>query len=227
MQPIAYIENDFTGKFGIPRQSLLTESMISTIRFIPPYDVKEAFDGLEEFSHLWLVWVFSENLGRTFNPTVRPPVLGGNERKGVFATRSPFRPNPIGLTCVKLEQIREEDGKVSLVVSGADLMNGTPILDIKPYIPYADAHPEAQQGFAPNPETRRLQVEYLAAFPDDMSETRRKALTEILAADPHPQYQHDPNRVYGMNYGKWNVRFSVNADKVTLLSFEESMPHES
>ena len=140
MQPIAYIENDFTGKFGIPRQSLLTESMISTIRFIPPYDVKEAFDGLEEFSHLWLVWVFSENLGRTFNPTVRPPVLGGNERKGVFATRSPFRPNPIGLTCVKLEQIREEDGKVSLVVSGADLMNGTPILDIKPYIPYADAH---------------------------------------------------------------------------------------
>ncbi len=228
MFTIGWIENDFTGKFGIPRQSSLAESMLSTIRFYAPYDTKAAFRGLEDFSHLWLLWIFSENTDFPYTPTVRPPMLGGNERKGVFATRSPFRPNPIGLSCVKLEEIvYSDEGKVSLVISGADLKSGTPILDIKPYIPYADARPHASQGFAPDPEERKLLVESETDFPSDMTDLQRKALFEVLSADPRPAYQNDPERTYGMYYGKWNVRFRVEDPHIIILAIEEAKPREN
>lgn len=218
---IARICNDYTGKFGIPRQSGLAPDLVSKIVMEPAYRQTDAFRGIESYSRLWLVWVFSENIDRGWSPTVRPPKLGGNERRGVFAARSPFRPNPIGLSCVKLEKFEPEGGPGPVLwVSGADLMNGTPILDIKPYVPYADAFPEAAVGFS-TPGDDRCHVRTLVPYPAEMTQRQRAALEEILAQDPRPGYQDDPERVYGMYYGVWNVRFRSQNGEIVILKFEK------
>ena len=222
LKVIAHIHTAFPTKFGIPRQSGLVEELRGEIIFTPEYRNPDALRGLEDFSHIWLVWQFSGAVRDSWSPTVRPPRLGGNERVGVFATRSPFRPNAIGLSCVKLEGVRHEDGLGDvLIVSGADLMDGTPIYDIKPYLPYADAHPEALGGFAPSPkETIAVDCppELLAKLP----EGRREALLGVLAQDPRPQYQNDPERVYGMSFGGWDVKFRVKDGVLTVLSLAET-----
>ena len=219
---IARIRSDFPEKFGIPRQSGLVPELRAKVVFEPEFCSADALRGIEGFSHLWLIWQFSAAVRDTWSPTVRPPRLGGNERVGVFATRSPFRPNAIGLSCVKLEGVRHEDGLGDvLIVSGADLMDGTPIYDVKPYLPYADAYPEALGGFAPSPkETIAVDCppELLAKLP----EGRREALLGVLAQDPRPQYQHDPERVYGMSFGGWDVKFRVRGETLEVLSFAEN-----
>lgn len=218
MKVIGHIHTEFPTKFGVPRQSGIIASLQGTIVFEPEYRNPEAVRGLEAFSHLWLIWEFSEAKRDTWSPTVRPPRLGGNTRMGVFATRSPFRPNPIGLSSVKLEKI-EMDPQLGPVlhVSGADLMDGTPIYDIKPYIVYTDSHPEAVSGFATTPAERLLEV----VFPEDLLEKvvpeQRESLKAVLAHDPRPQYQDDPNRVYGMAFGPYEVRFKVNDPNLTVL----------
>ena len=210
MEIIATIRSDFPTKFGIPRQSGLVEELRATVVFEPEYRNPDALRGLEDFSHLWLIWQFSEAVRDKWSPTVRPPRLGGNTRMGVFATRSPFRPNPIGLSCVRLEGIRREPelGHV-LEVSGADLMDGTPILDIKPYIPYADCRPQAVGGFASTPKEASLEVEISPELLSQVPQELREALLGVLAQDPRPTYQHDPERVYGMAFGGLEVRFTV------------------
>ena len=214
---IAYIWNDFPEKFGIPRQSGLVEELEALIVFVPEYRRPEALKGLEEYSHIWLLWEFSEAERGEWSPTVRPPRLGGNTRMGVFATRSPFRPNPIGLSSVRLERVEEhpEYGKV-LRVRGADLMDGTPILDIKPYLPHVDSHPEARGGFAGKFEHYGLQVEIPEALMDRVPEQKREALRGILANDPRPAYQKDPERVYGMSFAGMTIRFRVCGDLLTV-----------
>lgn len=210
MKTIAHIHTEFPTKFGIPRQSGIIETLKGKVVFEPEYRNPEAVRGLEEFSHLWLIWEFSEAKRDTWSPTVRPPRLGGNVRKGVFATRSPFRPNPIGLSSVKLERI-EIDTKLGPVlhVSGADLMDGTPIYDIKPYIAYTDSHPEAISGFASKPAEYLLEVVFPEELLQKVPETHRKSLIAVLEHDPRPQYQDDPERVYGMAFGNMEVRFKV------------------
>ena len=222
MKIIARIQNEYETKFGIPRQSGLVTAALSRVVFEPDYRNPDALRGLEDFSHLWLIWEFSEAKRDTWSPTVRPPRLGGNTRMGVFATRSPFRPNPIGLSCVKIERIElhTDEGPV-IFVSGADLMNGTPIYDIKPYLPYADCHPEASGGFAEAVRRKRLTVdcspELLAQIPD----FHRAAVLEILAQDSRPSYQHDPDRVYGMAYAGMDVRFSVDGERLTVREIQK------
>ena len=222
MKVIARIRSDFPEKFGIPRQSGLVPELRAKIVFEPEFRNADALRGIEGFSHLWLIWQFSAAVRETWSPTVRPPRLGGNERVGVFATRSPFRPNAVGLSCVKLEGVAHEEGSGDvLIVSGADLMDGTPIYDIKPYLPYADAHPEARGGFAPSPkETVAVDCppELLTALP----EGQREALLGVLAQDPRPQYQHDPERVYGMSFGGWDVKFRVCGERLEVLSLTEN-----
>lgn len=219
MRVIAKIHTEFPTKFGIPRQSGIIESLHGTIVFEPEYRSTEAVRGLEEFSHLWLIWEFSEAVRDTWSPTVRPPRLGGNIRKGVFATRSPFRPNPIGLSSVKLERI-ETDPKLGPVlhVSGADLMDGTPIYDIKPYIVYTDSHPEAVSGFASKPAEYLLEVDFPEALLAQVPESQRHSLIEVLEHDPRPQYQDDPERVYGMAFAKMEIKFKVAGMRLTVLS---------
>jgi len=217
MKHIAHIRTDFSTKFGVPRQSGLVEELTATVVFEPEYRNADALRGLEGFSHLWLIWEFSKAKRDTWSPTVRPPRLGGNRRLGVFATRSPFRPNPVALSCVKLLQIRQTDADGTvLIVAGADLMDGTPIYDIKPYIPYADAHPEATGGFTENADDFLLQVvcpdELLAKLPPD----RRKVLLAVLAHDPRPSYQDDPERIYGMEFAGVDVRFTVRGKILTV-----------
>ena len=217
MRVIARIHSDFSTKFGVPRQSGLVDALESTVVFEPEYRNPDALRGLEDFSHLWLVWVFDKAVRRDWSPTVRPPRLGGNRRMGVFATRSPFRPNPIALSSVKLAGIEQTPnlGPV-LHILGADLMDGTPILDIKPYIPYADAHPEALGGFAAVPAGETLEV----LIPPDMLEKippeRREALRGVLAQDPRPHYQNDPERVYGFGFAGMEVKFSVDGTRLTV-----------
>ena len=210
MNIIAHIETDFPTKFGIPRQSGIIETLQGRIVFEPEYRIAEAVRGLEEFSHIWIIWQFSEAVRDTWSPTVRPPRLGGNVRKGVFATRSPFRPNPIGLSSVKLERI-ETDPKLGpvLYVSGADLMDGTPIYDIKPYIAYTDSHPEAVSGFASKPAEYLLEVEFPENLLEHVAPEKRESLIEVLAHDPRPQYQDDPERVYGLAFGGMEIKFKV------------------
>ena len=221
-QTVARIRSDFPTKFGIPRQSGLVQSLRAEVVFEPEFRNDDALRGIEGFSHLWLLWEFSAARRETWSPTVRPPRLGGDERVGVFASRSPFRPNPIGLSCVKLEEIRHTpDVGTVLVVSGADLMDGTPILDIKPYLPYADAHPEARGGFAQDAPKSALIVDFptdlLALIPED----RRGALCSVLALDPRPAYHEDPERVYGMAFGGLNVRFTVREGTLTVREITE------
>ena len=218
MKVIAKIHTEFPTKFGIPRQSGIIESLQGTIVFEPEYRNPEAVRGLEEFSHLWLIWEFSEAVRDTWSPTVRPPRLGGNTRKGVFATRSPFRPNPIGLSSVKLEKI-EMDPKLGPVlhVSGADLMDGTPIYDIKPYIAYTDSHPEAVSGFASKPAEYLLEVTIPDELLEKIPETQRESLISVLAHDPRPQYQVDPERVYGMTFGSLDINFKVEERQLSVI----------
>ena len=221
MKTIAHIHTDFPTKFGIPRQSGIVGSLQGHIVFEPEYRNAEAVRGMEEFSHIWLLWEFSEAVRDDWSPTVRPPRLGGNARKGVFATRSPFRPNPIGLSSVKLERV-ELDPQLGpiLYVSGADLMDGTPIYDIKPYIAYTDSHPDAISGFANIPAEYLLEV----VFPDDLlqqvPEHQRESLIEVLAHDPRPQYHDDPERVYGMAFGGMEVKFKVDGRALSVVSVD-------
>ena len=223
MRVIARIHSDFATKFGVPRQSGLVDALESTVVFEPEYRNMDALRGLEDFSHLWLVWVFDKAVRRDWSPTVRPPRLGGNRRMGVFATRSPFRSNPIALSSVKLAGIEQTPnlGPV-LHILGADLMDGTPILDIKPYIPYADAHPEALGGFAAMPAGETLEV----LIPPDMLEKippeRREALRGVLAQDPRPHYQDDPERIYGFGFAGMEVRFSVEGSRLTVREISEA-----
>ena len=210
MKTIARIHSDFTGKFGVPRQSGLVEALEARVVFEPAYRNPAALRGLEGFSHIWLVWVFDQAVRAEWSPTVRPPRLGGNARLGVFSTRSPFRPNPIALSAVTLAGMEEtrEWGTV-LRVRGADLMDGTPILDIKPYLPYADCRPEAVGGFASAPAGETLAVECLPELWEKVPPQRREALRAVLALDPRPRYQEDPERVYGFGFAGLEVRFSV------------------
>ena len=218
MKVIAHIRSDFSSKFGVPRQSGLVDSLEAAIIFEPEYRNADAVRGMEGFSHLWLIWAFHQAVRDTWSPTVRPPRLGGNTRMGVFATRSPFRPNPIGLSSVRLDrvEITAEHGPV-IYVRGADLVDGTPIFDIKPYIPYADSHPEAVGGFASAPAGETLTVVIPPEQLEKVPESRREALRGVLAQDPRPHYQNDPNRVYGFQFAGMEVRFSVAEQTLTVL----------
>lgn len=219
---IARIRTDFPEKFGIPRQSGLVEQLEGTIVFEPEYRKSEALRGLDGFSHIWLLWKFSEAVREDWQPTVRPPRLGGNTRMGVFATRSPFRPNPIGLSCVKLEKIEQtaNEGTV-LKVRGADLMDGTPIYDIKPYLPYADSHPEALGGFAQPLYDYALTVEIPPDLLKLIPKSKQTALSEILANDPRPSYKDDPERVYGLCFAGFNISFKVVGTQLAVTDIEK------
>ena len=217
MQAIARIRSDFGSKFGVPRQSGLVDALAATVVFEKPYRNPDALRGLEGFSHIWLIWAFHQSLREGWSPTVRPPRLGGNRRLGVFASRSPFRPNPIGLSCVKLDEIRCTDalGPI-LCVRGADLVDGTPILDIKPYLPYGDCRPEAVGGFASEPPVPALEVEIPPALLEHLPPERREALRDVLALDPRPRYQDDPQRIYGFPFAGCEVRFTVSGNRLTV-----------
>ena len=218
LKPIAHIRTDFGTKFGVPRQSGVVEALTARIVFEPEYRNPDALRGMEDFSHLWLIWHFSEVKQEGFAPTVRPPRLGGNTRMGVFATRSPYRPNPIGLSSVKLVGVdyATPEGPV-ITVAGADLMDGTPIFDIKPYLAYTDAHPDAVGGFVQGLTDRAVQVQcdpaLLAPLPEDV----RHRLLAVLAHDPRPTYQNDPERVYGMDFAGYDVRFTVAEGILTVM----------
>ena len=220
---IARIRSDFPSKFGIPRQSGLVEELKAELVFEPEYRNPEALRGIEGFSHIWLIWLFSEAVRASWSPTVRPPRLGGNTRMGVFATRSPFRPNPIGLSAVRLDGIRRDEtlGQV-LLVSGADLMDGTPILDIKPYLPFADSYPQASGGFTGQKIDGPLKVEVSQPLLAQVPKEHRQALLGVLAQDPRPSYHTDPQRVYGMEFAGLEVRFSVQNDVLTVLTIKQN-----
>ena len=220
---IARIQTDLPEKFGIPRQSGLAKHLKGRIIAEPPYRDAAAFQGLEGYSHIWLIWLFSQNKNReTPSLTVRPPRLGGNKRVGVFATRSPYRPNPIGLSSVRLDRVSYDPalGPV-LEVSGIDLADGTPILDIKPYLAYADSHPDAVCGFTDEVAYRRLQVDLPADLAAALPAELQAALTELLAEDPRPHYQNDPDRIYGMTFAGYAVKFLVNGDCLTVISVQK------
>lgn len=222
VEPIAYIKTDFSSKFGIPRQSGLVDELEAKIIFEPQYRIPEAFRGLEGYSHVWLLWQFSECADKEWSPTVRPPRLGGNKRMGVFASRSPFRPNSIGLSCVKLISIdeTEENGTV-LTVSGSDLLDGTPIIDVKPYLPYVDSHPEASGGFALQEKEGSLDVVFPTELLSDIPADKQEALKAVLKQDPRPQYQNDPERIYGLEFAGYDVRFKVKENLLSVVEVEK------
>ena len=221
VKPIAHIENDFIEKFGIPRQSGLADGIISKIVFEEEYRVREAFRGLEEYSHLWLLWIFSQAIREKWSPTVRPPRLGGNTRMGVFATRSPFRPNSIGMSSVRLikADINSPQGP-ALYVSGADLLNGTPIIDIKPYLAYTDSHPEASDGFALSSREAVVKVN----FPDHLLKLipaeKRPGLISVLEQDPRPQYKNDPEHIYTMHFGNFDIGFNYSKNELNVINIK-------
>ncbi|MCR5424625.1 MAG: tRNA (N6-threonylcarbamoyladenosine(37)-N6)-methyltransferase TrmO [Bacteroidales bacterium] len=223
MIPIAHIHSPFPSKFGIPRQSNIVESLKANIVFEPDYRNIEALRGIEEFSYIWLIWQFSENMDSPWSPTVRPPRLGGNKRMGVFATRSPFRPNPIGLSSVRLTEVLHHTSEgPQLIIEGPDLMDGTPIYDIKPYIPYTDAHPDARSGFASTPNNSKLRV----TIPDDISRTldpvMLQSLRELLALDPRPSYHDDTNRIYGLPFYHYEIHFRVDKEHLVVTSIADN-----
>lgn len=222
MKVIAHIETDFNTKFGVPRQSGVVPELVSRIIFEPEYRVHDAVRGLEGFSHIWLLWCFSQSIREDWSPTVRPPRLGGNTRMGVFATRSPFRPNPIGLSSVKLIKIDFDspDGPV-LYVAGADLMNGTPIFDIKPYLPFTDSHPEAKAGFTQGMVNELLEVHITEELQALVPEEKREALRQVLAADPRPHYQQDSTRIYGMEFSGLEIKFTVDLNDLWVKSISK------
>lgn len=220
---VARIKSDFHDKFGIPRQSGLLKNLRSTIVFEPEFRNVDALRGLEGFSHLWLLWIFSENVRDTWKPTVRPPRLGGNTRLGVFATRSSFRPNPIAMSCVKIEKINlAGEGAPTIEVSGADLMDGTPIVDVKPYLPYADSMPEATGGFAEAVRFKKLEVDFdveaQAALDEQFPENKKAALVELLSEDPRPAYQRSTDRIYGIRFAGFEIKFQVQGDHLTVVA---------
>ena len=217
IQVIARMKSDFATKFGIPRQSGLVEELRSTIVFEPEFRNPDTLRGIEDFSHLWLIWQFSEAVRAEWSPTVRPPRLGGNTRIGVFATRSPFRPNSLGLSSVKLLGVEhtKEYGTV-LHVGGADLMDGTPIFDIKPYIPYGDCHPEATGGFTDTAGDFLLEVDFPEGLLSILPEEKRSAATAVLSYDPRPSYQRKPDRIYGLTFAGFDIRFTVSEEKLTV-----------
>ena len=220
IRPIARMKSDFPEKFGIPRQAGIVPALEGFVVFEPEYRDPEALRGIEGFSHLWLIWQFSENLRDGFSPTVRPPRLGGNARMGVFATRSPFRPNALGLSCVELKAVETRPGLGTvLVVRGADLMDGTPIFDIKPYVPYADCRPDARSGFAPD-AGETLDVEISDALLSKLPPEKREALIGVLANDPRPRYQKGPDRVYALDFAGFTVRFRVDGDVVRVVGVD-------
>jgi len=218
MEAVAHVRSDFPGKFGVPRQSGLVESLEARVVFTPPYRNRDALRGLEGFSHIWLIWVFDRAVRQSgaWSPTVRPPRLGGNARLGVFATRSPFRPNPIGLSCVRLDGIDNTAEGPVLRIRGADLADGTPVLDIKPYIPYADSRPEALGGFAASAPGAALDVEIPPSLLERVPAGRREALCGVLAQDPRPRYIDDSSRVYGFGFAGLEVRFTVEGNRLTV-----------
>lgn len=224
MEPIAHIENVFDDKFGVPRQSGLVEDVVSRIVFELPYRNPESLRGLEGFDYIWLIWQFSKNLRAEWSPTVRPPRLGGNQRVGVFASRSPFRPNGLGLSSVRLIKVEhdKECGDV-LLVAGADLMNGTPIFDIKPYVAYSDAHPDARSGFATERPSQRLRVHCEDALLATLSnEASQRSLLQILSLDPRPSYQDDPGKVYGFRYAAHEVLFRVEGEDLHIIDVRKA-----
>ena len=218
--PVAHIESDFSEKFGIPRQSGLVDELTARVVMEPPYRRMEAFKEIAGFSHLWLVWQFSQALVTEFRPTVRPPRLGGNRRVGVFASRAPYRPNGLGLSCVRLLRLEETDRGPELVVAGADLLDGTPIFDIKPYLPYADSHPEALPGYTAETIEHRLMVDFpeelLALVPPD----KRESLLGVLACDPRPGYEEKPQEVYGLAFAGLDIGFQVQNGALTVTRVE-------
>lgn len=222
IEPIAYIETDFKEKFGIPRQSGQADSLVGRVVFLPKYRDPQALRGIEGFSHLWLLFDFSESHRGDWSPTVRPPRLGGNTRVGVFATRSPFRPNSIGLSSVRLLRMEqtEHEGKV-LVVAGVDLLDHTPIYDVKPYIPYFDSHPEAVGGYTDETHTYRLTVQAESSLLDLLPSDKRQAAIECLSCDPRPAYQNDPTRVYKMSFAGFCLSFSVSGNVLTVMQVEK------
>ena len=219
LEYIARIHTDFPTKFGIPHQSGRIQELKADIIFEPEYRNHEAFRGLEEYTHIWLIWEFSQAVRKEWSPTVRPPRLGGNVRMGVFATRSPFRPNPIGLSSVRLENVEfsEKYGPV-LHVSGADLMDGTPIYDIKPYLAYVDSHPEASEGFAGPLKNYALDIECPPELLNQVPETKREALLTLLTQDPRPSYQDNPERIYGLRFAGMEIKFRVEDKTVYVVS---------
>ena len=226
---IARIQSDFPDKFGIPRQSGLLKNLRSTIVFEPEFRIADALRGLEGFSHLWLLWIFSENVRDTWKPTVRPPRLGGNTRLGVFATRSSFRPNPIAMSCVKIEKINlTGEGAPTIEVSGADLMDGTPIVDIKPYLPYADSIEGATGGFAEAVRFNKLEVSFAAEVQASLDEQfpaeKKAALVELLSEDPRPAYQRSADRVYGFRFADFEIKFQVQGDHLTVVAILPLQP---
>lgn len=218
IEPVARMRSDFATKFGIPRQSGLVADLRSTIVFEPKYRNPEALRGIEGYDYLWLIWQFSEAVREEWSPTVRPPRLGGNARMGVFATRSPFRPNSLGLSCVQLLGVEhtQEFGTV-LHVGGADLMDGTPIFDVKPYVPYADSHPDAKGGFTDGAGEYLLQVDFPQTLLEKLPEEKRSAAVGVLSHDPRPSYQRKPGRIYGLSFAGWDIRFTVDGDILTVV----------
>ena len=221
IHPIAVIRTDFREKFGIPRQSGRVPALRGTIVFEPAYRNDDALRAIEGFSHLWLIFDFSLAHRDGWSPTVRPPRLGGNTRIGVFASRSPFRPNPLGLSCVRLDEMERTAEGTVLHVSGVDLLDGTPIYDIKPYLPYADCVPDAVGGYTDSVPRRRLQVDFPSALLDAVPQDKRESVCGCLAEDPRPSYQDDPQRVYSMRYLDLDIRFCVQADKLTVIAVEK------
>lgn len=221
MDVIAVMHSDFPTKFGIPRQSGLAGALQSTIVFEPAYRNPEALRGIEGFSHLWILWQFSQAVRQDWSPTVRPPRLGGNTRMGVFATRSPFRPNAIGLSCVKLLSVEHtQDMGTVLHIGGADLMDGTPILDIKPYIPYCDAHPEAMGGFTQDAGDYLLEVDFPENLKQRLPAEKQEAIYQVLSHDPRPSYQKDSDRVYGLSFAGHDIRFTVKDKILTVVDVQ-------
>ena len=221
MKIIAKIESDYKEKFGIPRQSGIADELTAKIVFEPKYRVSEALRGIDDYSHLWLIWQFSKAVREDWSPTVRPPRLGGNKRMGVFATRSPFRPNPIGLSSVKLLGVEHtKDRGDVLIVSGADLLDGTPIYDIKPYLPFTDSHPDALAGFSENVRDYALKVDFCKELLTKIHISKQKPLLKILEHDPRPSYQNDADREYGMKFSDYEIFFKVEGDMLTVTRVE-------
>ncbi len=221
MHVIARMKSDFPSKFGIPRQSGLVDSLRSTIIFEPEYRNCDALRGLEDFSHLWIIWHFSETAKENWTPTVRPPRLGGNARMGVFATRSPFRPNPLGLSCVRIDKIQHTEQYGTVIhVSGADLMDGTPIFDIKPYIPYCDSHSNAAGGFTDFVGDFILNVYFPESLLQKIPQEKRQAILDILSHDPRPSYQKDSHRIYGLSFSGFNIRFTVEDNTLSVCDVD-------
>ena len=219
--PIARMRSDFPTKFGIPRQSNLVDGLESTIVFEPAFRNPDALRGIEGYSHIWIIWLFSEAVRQDWSPTVRPPRLGGNTRMGVFATRSPFRPNNLGLSCVKLLGIEQSSDGTVLRVSGADLMDGTPIFDIKPYIPYSDSFPDALGGFTDTAADFLLEVVFPPHLLELLPENKRQAAIGVLSHDPRPSYQRKPDRIYGLSFAGFDIRFTVQDKTLTVCEIRK------